>query len=96
MRSYRTLLLKYPLEKLQPEVAEKIAQLLKVQQEFRRWAWEWARSGGKVPAPEQRPLKYFAKKFIHAARAFDWLRGHVVKHGFRPPLVFDAQLRLDN
>ena len=40
MRSYRTLLLKYPLEKLQPEAAEKIAQLLKAQQEFRRWAEE--------------------------------------------------------
>jgi len=89
-------LLKYPLEKLQPEAAEKIAQLLKVQQEFRRWAEEWARSGGKAPTPEQRPLKYFAKKFIHAARAFDWLREHVVKHGFRLPLVFDAQLRLNN
>jgi len=96
MRSYRTLVLKYPLEKLQPETAEKVAQLLKVQEEFRRWAWEWARSGGKAPLPEQRPLKYFAEKFIHAARAFDWLRSHVVKHGFRPPLVFDAQLRLDN
>jgi len=89
-------LLKYPLEKLQPETAEKIAQLLKIQQEFRRWAWEWARSGGKTPAPEQRPLKYFAEKFLHAASALSWLREQTVKHGFRPPLVFDAQLRLDN
>ena len=94
MKSYRTLVLKYRVEKLPPEAAEKVAQLLKAQVEFRRWAWEWARSGGKTP--EQRPLKYFAEKFIHAARAFDWLRSHVVKHGFRPPLVFDAQLRLDN
>ena len=46
--------------------------------------------------PEQRPLKYFAEKFIHAARALDWLRVHVVKHGFRPPLAFNTQLRLDN
>jgi len=46
--------------------------------------------------PEQNPLKYFAEKFIHAARALDWLRVHVVKHGFRPPLAFNTQLRLDN
>jgi len=93
MKSYRTLVLKYRVEKLPPEA---VAQLLKVQQEFRRWAEEWARSGGKTPLPEQRPLKYFAEKFIHAARALDWLRSHVVKHGFRPPLVFDAQLRLNS
>ena len=96
MRSYRTLVLKYRVEKLQPETAEKVAQLLKVQQEFRQWAEEWARSGGKAPMPEQRPLKYFAEKFIYAAGAFDWLRSRVVKHGFRPPLVFNAQLRLGN
>jgi len=93
MKSYRTLVLKYRVEKLPPEA---VAQLLKIQQEFRQWAWEWARSGGKTPLPEQRPLKYFAVKFIYAARAFDWLRSHVVKHGFRPPLVFDAQLRLNS
>jgi len=92
MRSYRTLLLKYPLEKLQPEAAEKIAQLLKIQQEFRRWAEEWARSGGKAPGP----LKYFAKEFIHAAGALEWLKEQTVKRGFKPPLVFDAQLRLNS
>jgi len=31
MKAYRTLLLKYPLEKLQPEA---VVQLLKAQQEF--------------------------------------------------------------
>ena len=46
--------------------------------------------------PERNPLKYFAEKYIHAARALDWLRVHVVKHGFRPPLAFNTQLRLDN
>jgi len=96
MKTYRTLVLKYRVERLQPETAEKVAQLLKVQQEFRQWAEEWARSGGKAPMPEQRPLKYFAEKFIYAAGAFDWLRSRVVKHGFRPPLVFNAQLRLGN
>jgi len=95
-RAYRTLVLKYPLEKLQPETAEKVAQLLKVQEEFRRWAWEWARSGGKTPLPEQRPLKYFAKEFLHAAKALEWLKDRVIRHGLKPPLVFDAQLRLDN
>jgi len=94
MKTYRTLVLKYRVEKLPPEAAEKIAQLLKIQQEFRRWAEEWARSGGKTP--EQRPLKYFANEFIHAARALEWLKDRVIKRGLRPPLVFDAQLRLDS
>ena len=96
MKSYRTLLLKHRVEKLQPETAEKVAQLLKVQQEFRRWAEEWTKSGGETPLPEQRPLKYFAEKFIHTAGALEWLKDRVIKRGFRPPLVFDAQLRLDN
>jgi hypothetical protein len=73
-RVYRTLLLKHRVEELPSETVEKIAQLLKVQQEFRRWAEEWARSGGKAPMPEQRPLKYFAKEFIHAAGALEWLK----------------------
>jgi len=90
------MLLKYRIEKLAPKTAVKIAQLLKVQQEFHKWAEEWARSGGKTPTPEQRPLKYFAKEFLQAAGALEWLRGHVIKRGFKPPLVFDAQLRLDN
>jgi len=87
-------LLKYRIERLPPEAAEKVAQLLKAQVEFRRWAEERARSGGRAPLPEQRPLKRFANEFIHAAGALEWLREHVIKHGFKPPLVFDAQLRL--
>ena len=67
MKTYRTLVLKYRVEKLQPEAAEKVAQLPKAQVEFRRWAEEWARSNGKTPLPEQRPLKYFAVEFLHAA-----------------------------
>jgi len=93
MKTYRTLVLKYPLEKLPPET---VVQLLKIQQEFRRWAEEWARSGGKAEKPEQNPLKYFAEKFLQAARALEWLREHVIKHGFRPPLAFNAQLRLNS
>jgi len=96
MKSYRTLLLKYPLERLPPETAEKIAQLLKVQEEFRRWAWEWARSGGKAEKPTQNPLKYFAEGFLHAAGALEWLKEQTVKRSFKPPLVFNAQLRLNS
>jgi putative transposase len=43
-------------------------------------------------------LKYFAKEFLYAGKTLDWLRG-LKKSGVevkkaRPPLVFDAQLRL--
>jgi len=93
MKTYRTLVLKYPLEKLQPEA---VVQLLKAQQEFRRWAEEWAKSGGKAEKPTHKPLKYFAREFHQAAGALEWLRGHVIKRGFKPPLVFNAQLRLDD
>ena len=40
-KTYRILVLKYPLGNLSLETAEKVAQPLKVQQEFRRWAEEW-------------------------------------------------------
>jgi hypothetical protein len=94
---YRALVLKYNLLRLPPEVAEKIPALLRVQEEFRKWAAEWAKSGGSLPPPE-RPLKYFAEEFLHAAKAFDWLR-EIKKNGMevrgtKPPLIFDAQLRL--
>jgi len=97
--AYRTLVLRYDLSRLPPNVAEKVPALLKVQEEFRRWATEWALSGGKESMPERSPLKYFAKVFLHAGRTLDWLYG--VKNGvkpkrLRPPLVFDAQLRLGN
>jgi putative transposase len=96
--AYRSLALKYDLLRLPPEVAEKISKLLKVQEEFRRWITEWAKSGGSLPPPERNPLKYFAKEFLYAGRTLDWLRG-LKKNGIevkkaRPPLVFDAQLRL--
>ncbi len=96
-KTHRTLALKYDLSRLPPEVAEKIPALLRVQEEFRRWAAEWAKSGGSLPPPE-RPLKYFAEKFLHAAKALDWLR-EIKKNGMevrgtKPPLIFDVQLRL--
>ncbi|MFP3200531.1 MAG: hypothetical protein RXR06_11725 [Thermoproteus sp.] len=57
-----------------PEVAEKVSALLRVQEEFRKWAAEWAKSGGKEPPPERR-LKYFAKGFLYANKMLNWLRG---------------------
>jgi hypothetical protein len=63
---YRTLLLKYNL--LHPEVASKVPALLKMQEEFRKWVTEWTKSGGSLPLPE-RPLKYFAEKFIYASKS---------------------------
>ncbi len=93
---YRTLVLKYDLLKLPSEVAEKISALLKVQEEFRRWANQWLKDRD-APKPEGNPLKYFAKKILHAGRALDWLYGVKTKpKRLRPPLVFDAQLRLNN
>ncbi len=94
---YRTLLLKYDLLKLPPEVVEKISKLLELQEGFRRWAAEWAKSGGFLPPPEHGPLKYFAKRF---AETLDWLKG-MKKSGIkvkeiRPPLIFDVQLRLQD
>ena len=94
---YRTLVLKYDLLRLPPEIAEKISALLKVQEEFRRWATGWALSGGSLPPPEHNPSRYFAKKFLHAGKMLDWFKGlkkNVEVKKMRPPLVFDAQLRL--
>jgi len=95
---YRTLLLKYNLLRLPPEEGEKIPALIRVQEEFRKWAAEWAKSGGKEPLPERNPLKYFAIEFLHANKMLNWLR-EIKKNGIevravRPPLIFDAQLRL--
>ncbi|KUO84369.1 MAG: transposase [Thermoproteus sp. CIS_19] len=96
MGKYRALVLKYNLLRLPPEVAEKIPALLRVQEEFRKWAAEWAKSGGSLPPPE-RPLKYFAEEFLHAGNALG-LKGlkknGIEVRGTKPPLIFDAQLRL--
>ena len=94
---YRTLLLKYNL--LHPEVASKIPALLKMQEEFRKWVTEWTKSGGSLPLPE-RPLKYFAEKFIYASKMLNWLKG-LKKNGIevrdvRSPLIFNTQLRLSD
>jgi putative transposase len=93
--AYRTLVLKYDTSKLPPEVASKIPELLRVQEEFRQWANQWLKNP-KTPKPVENPLKYFAVEFLYALK---WLVG-VKKSGVevrraRPPLVFNAQLRLD-
>ncbi|MCC6020269.1 MAG: hypothetical protein LM577_02730 [Thermoproteaceae archaeon] len=91
--AYRTLVLKYDILGLPPEVQQKIPALLRAQEEFRRWAAEWAKSGGKVPMPEENPLRYLAHKFILAYSALKWLRGRAIKHGMKVPLILSAQLR---
>ena len=98
-KTYRTLVLKYDVSKLPPEEAGKIPALLRVQEEFRRWADGWAKSGGSLPPPERNPLRYFAERFIRGDNALEQLR-EIKKNGIkvrdaRPPLIFDAQLRLD-
>ncbi|MFP3200182.1 MAG: zinc ribbon domain-containing protein [Thermoproteus sp.] len=97
---YRTLVLKYDLLRLPPEVAGKVPALLRVQEEFRKWATEWTKSGRSLPLPERNPLKYLAKKFLYVTRFLDLLKGMekngVEVRGMKPPLVFDAQLRLDD
>jgi len=98
--AYRTLVLKYDLLRLPPEVAGKVSALLKVQEEFRRWATEWAKSGGSLPPPEHNPLKYFANEFLYVDGMLYWLKS-LKKNGIevkklRPPLIFDAYFRLKN
>ncbi len=93
--AYRTLLLSYDLLRLPPDAAGKVSALLKVQEEFRRWAEGWFR--GEVEKPRQNPLKYFADKYLHAEKALDWLYGVETRpKRLKPPLVFNAQLRLNN
>jgi putative transposase len=96
--AYRTLVLRYDILKLPPEVASKILELLQVQEEFRQWANRWLKNP-KTPKPVENPLKYFAVEFLYAI-ALKWLVG-VKKNGvevqrIKPPLTFSAQLRLNN
>jgi putative transposase len=95
VEAYRALLLRYDVLKLPPEAQQRIPALLRVQEEFRRWAAEWAKNGGKVPLPERSPLKYLAREFVHAWNALKQLRGQAIKRGMRPPMILDAQLRLN-
>jgi putative transposase len=96
MRAYRALLLRHGIMRLPPGMQQKVAAPLRVQEELRRWATEWAKSNGRMPLPEGNPLRYLAHKFVHAWRALDWLRARAIKRGTRPPLILNAQLRLNN
>jgi putative transposase len=98
MGKYRTLLLRYNVEL--PLLTDKISELIMVQEAFRRWATEWVLSGGFLPPPEHRLLKRFARNLLYGVETSNWLRG-LKKNGMkvgkmRPPLIFDAQLRLNN
>jgi putative transposase len=96
--AYRTLVLRYDLPPLPPEVASRIPELLRVQEEFRRWVGRWLEDP-KAPRPERGPLKHFVRMFLHAGGATDWLvgvrRSGVEVRRARPPLIFNAQLRLE-
>jgi putative transposase len=96
MEAYRALLLRYDIMRLPPEIQQRVPALLRVQEEFRKWASEWAKSGGKAPLPEENPLRYLAHKFVHAYSVSEWLREQTIKRGMKPPMVFNAQLRLNN
>ncbi|MFZ8838204.1 MAG: zinc ribbon domain-containing protein [Pyrobaculum sp.] len=96
---YRTLVLRYELSRLPPEVVSRIPELLLVQEEFRQWVSLWLRDPKKTPRPAENPLKYFVMEFLHAG-ALKWLVG-VKKSGVevqkaKMPLFFSAQLRLSN
>jgi len=94
---YRTLVLKYDVLRLPPEVVSRIPELLLVQEEFRRWTAQWLRDP-KTPKPAENPLKRFVVVFLHVV-GNKWLDG-VKKSGVevrstKMPLFFDAQLRLN-
>ena len=77
-KAYRALVLRYDITRLPPEVQQKVAGLLRVQEGLRRWASERARSNGKAPLPEENPLRRLAQKLVHAHRALEWLGERVV------------------
>ena len=95
MRAYVALAFRYDITRLPPEAQQKVAGLLKVQEGFRPWVSKRARSNGKMPVSEQNPLKYLPQKFVHVWSAGERLREQVVKHGIRPPLIINVQLRLN-
>ena len=88
---YRTLRIRRRVEEIPPE---QLNRFVEVQQQFRRWATEWYKSGFKAPTPEKNPLKYFAEKLRLVLRL---IPTNGLKNGeWRVPLPFNAQLRLSN
>ena len=95
---YRTLVLRYELLRLPPEVVSRIPELLLVQEEFRRWVSRWLRDPKKTSRPAENPLKRFVVEFLYSF-GVKWLDG-VNKSGaearsIKMPLFFGAQLRLN-
>jgi len=95
---YRTLVLRYELSRLPPEVVSRIPELLLVQEEFRRWISRWMRDPKKTPRPAENPLKRFVVVFLHIL-GNKWLdsvkKSGVEVRSTKMPLFFDAQLRLN-
>ena len=86
--AYRTLLVRRRVEEIPPE---QLRRFVEVQQQFRKWATEWYKSGFKAPMPK-RPLKYFAKELKFALKLIP-VNG--LKNGeWKVPLPFDIGLRL--
>ena len=89
--AYRTLRIRRKVEEIPPE---QLNRFVEVQQQFRRWATDWYKSGFKAPMPEQNPLKYFAEKLRLVLRL---IPANGLKDGeWRVPLPFDTQLRTGN
>ncbi|WP_333638717.1 transposase [Pyrobaculum aerophilum] len=91
MKAHRTLIIRRRVEEIPPE---QIVRFLQIQEKFRQWATQWYKSGFKVPAPEESPLKYFAVELKYGMRL---IPTNGLKNGvWRVPLPFDAQLRENN
>ena len=87
--AHRTLLLRRRIEEIPPELLQRLVQ---IQQEFRKWATVWYKSGFEAPMPE-RPLKYFAVELKYALAL---IPNNGLKSEWKVPLPFNAQLRLSN
>ncbi|MCX8136147.1 RNA-guided endonuclease InsQ/TnpB family protein [Pyrobaculum aerophilum] len=89
--AYRTLLIRRRVEEIPPE---QLVRFIEVQEAFRRWATGWYKSGFKAAAPAENPLKYFANELKYALKL---LPTNGLKNGvWKVPLVFNAQLRINN
>ncbi len=88
--TYRTLVLKYDILRLSPEVAVKIPELLKIQQEFHQWVDQWLKTKTK---PAENPLKRLVTAFLYAMNI---KKSSTEVQRTRPPIIFDVQLRLNN
>ena len=87
---YRTLVVRRKIEEIPPE---QLTRFIEVQEAFRRWATGWYKSGFKA-APAENQLRYFANGLKYALKL---LPTNGLKNGvWKVPLVFNAQLRINN